>query len=147
MAHLKDSEVNGNLHVSEDIQIGDISVAEKFGKLSVDYIVEQGIDGNWTYRKWNSGIAECWGKHTIKSLDCGANHYSGFYYSKGTSISFPTELFSETPVVCFDGGSQNYINFIRDFGSSKTDAYFLVAGLISGINNVNLQIQAKGRWK
>lgn len=25
-----------------------------------DFIVEQGTDGIWTYRKWNSGIAECW---------------------------------------------------------------------------------------
>ena len=26
-----------------------------------DYIVEEGTSGIWTYRKWNSGIAECWG--------------------------------------------------------------------------------------
>jgi hypothetical protein len=26
-----------------------------------DYIVEQGTSGIWTYRKWNSGTAECWG--------------------------------------------------------------------------------------
>lgn len=25
-----------------------------------DYVVEQGTSGVWTYRKWNSGIAECW---------------------------------------------------------------------------------------
>lgn len=25
-----------------------------------DYIVEQGTSGDWTYRKWDSGIAECW---------------------------------------------------------------------------------------
>lgn len=25
-----------------------------------DYVVEEGTDGIWTYRKWNSGIAECW---------------------------------------------------------------------------------------
>lgn len=28
---------------------------------AVDYIVEQGTSGIWTYRKWNSGVAECWG--------------------------------------------------------------------------------------
>ena len=27
-----------------------------------DYIVEQGVSDIWTYRKWASGIAECWGK-------------------------------------------------------------------------------------
>lgn len=29
--------------------------------LNVDAIVEQGTRGVWTYRKWASGIAECWG--------------------------------------------------------------------------------------
>ena len=32
-----------------------------------DYIVEQGVKNNWTYRKWNSGIAECW--CLVKSTD------------------------------------------------------------------------------
>ena len=26
-----------------------------------DYVVEQGILGVWDYRKWSSGVAECWG--------------------------------------------------------------------------------------
>ena len=29
-----------------------------------DYVVEQGTNGVWTYRKWESGIAECWGDIT-----------------------------------------------------------------------------------
>ena len=28
----------------------------------VDHVVEEGTSGIWTYRKWNSGIAECWGE-------------------------------------------------------------------------------------
>lgn len=32
--------------------------------IPADYIVEQGTSGIWTYRKWNSGIAECWGRYT-----------------------------------------------------------------------------------
>ncbi|MBR3767934.1 MAG: hypothetical protein IKL10_06820 [Clostridia bacterium] len=36
-------------------------LSEKQDKLPLtDYVVEQGISGNWTYRKWASGIAECW---------------------------------------------------------------------------------------
>ena len=27
-----------------------------------DYVVEQGTSGSWTYRKWASGVAECWGQ-------------------------------------------------------------------------------------
>ena len=25
-----------------------------------DYVIEQGTSGVWFYRKWNSGLAECW---------------------------------------------------------------------------------------
>lgn len=31
-----------------------------------DYVIAQGKSGIWTYRKWNSGIAECW---SIKSVE------------------------------------------------------------------------------
>lgn len=27
---------------------------------TADYVIEQGTQGDWTYRKWNSGFAECW---------------------------------------------------------------------------------------
>lgn len=27
---------------------------------TADFVVEQGTQGDWTYRKWNSGFAECW---------------------------------------------------------------------------------------
>lgn len=30
------------------------------GDATADYIVEQGTEGNFTYRKWNSGVAEMW---------------------------------------------------------------------------------------
>lgn len=26
----------------------------------VDYIIDQGSNGTWYYRKWSSGLAECW---------------------------------------------------------------------------------------
>ena len=44
-----------------------------------DYVVETGTSGIWTYRKWNSGIAECWGIHTMTSA-CTAT-WGSLYYS------------------------------------------------------------------
>ena len=35
--------------------------------LKADYVVEQGTNANGSYRKWNSGIAECWGSVSIAS--------------------------------------------------------------------------------
>ena len=46
-----------------------------------DYVVEQGASGIWTYRKWYSGIAECW-LSTEQSLTCAApKSLMGGYYS------------------------------------------------------------------
>ena len=36
-----------------------------------DYIVEQGTSGIWTYRKWNSGLGEYWGKEQGFALETG----------------------------------------------------------------------------
>ena len=112
-----------------------------------DYIVAQGTDGIWTYRKWASGISECWGKENLENVDCGANNYSGFYYSDGISIDFPGDLFIENPVTSFEGGSQSFVNLIRDFGSSKFSAYFIVVGHMDTTANVAVKMHAKGRWK
>jgi hypothetical protein len=30
-----------------------------------DYIVSYGVDGIWTYQKWKSGIAKCWGTLSV----------------------------------------------------------------------------------
>ena len=47
-------------------------------KLS-DFVVEQGTSGIWTYRKWNSGLAECWGIYTMTSACTKA--WGALYYS------------------------------------------------------------------
>lgn len=35
-------------------------IDEALTDLSKDYIVAQGISGKWIYRRWSSGLAECW---------------------------------------------------------------------------------------
>lgn len=57
-------------------------VQNEVNLLKADYIVEQGTSGIWTYRKWNSGIAECWGRTGIVVPT------NGVY-----SVAFPTGLF------------------------------------------------------
>ena len=36
-----------------------------------DFVIQQGTSGIWTYRKWNSGIAECWGQEQSFQLNTG----------------------------------------------------------------------------
>lgn len=35
-----------------------------------DYIVEKGTSGDWQYRKWNSGVAECWRDLSVSGKAC-----------------------------------------------------------------------------
>lgn len=39
------------------------------GKTVNDFVVERGTSGIWTYRKWASGIAECWGTSETVTMD------------------------------------------------------------------------------
>lgn len=47
-----------------------------------DYIVEQASSGSWTYRKWNSGMAELWG-HAIATHANGSVAYGPLTYPFG----------------------------------------------------------------
>ncbi len=56
----------------------------------VDYIVEQGTSDIWTYRKWASGVSECWGNYTCESKTYSAHNGNGF------NPSLPNGLFNST---------------------------------------------------
>ena len=121
-------------------------LARIINALKVDYIVEQGTNGIWTYRKWNSGIAECWG-----ALNGSANFtrsWAGMSICDSMNVSFPADLFIATPFVTFSnsgGGSAVVFN-----GGSATQ-YQVPIQLGRGSNGsavtFNVPIVAKGRWK
>lgn len=58
-----------------------------------DYIVDEGVSGIWTWRKWASGLAECWGKKTVSSLNTTA--WVNCYYIIIPHENYPTNLFTE----------------------------------------------------
>lgn len=65
----------------------------------LDTVVEQGTDGIWNYRKWASGIAECWGVTTIKFNTAMSSN--GNYAGTGEliTVTLPDNLFNKSPVV------------------------------------------------
>ena len=114
---------------------------------AADYVVEQGVSGIWTYRKWNSGLAECWERY-FGNVNAAANNWSGYYYSGPIEVDFPFE-FKTLEAVNFDGGSNDYLNFARNFASTVTQARFIIAGHSADATNVGIDVSiaAKGRWK
>lgn len=62
-----------------------------------DYIVEVGISGIWTYRKWASGIVECWGCVIYQNAKINAL-ISNKYYWEMARIAYPSGLFANVPI-------------------------------------------------
>lgn len=112
-----------------------------------DFIVEEGESDGWFYRKWNSGVAECWKKYYGYGINASANNYSGFYYSSTILVPYPFE-FVNFPTVTVDGGSASYMNFVRVFGQYQDNASFMVVGL-SNVTSTDIvvEIRAIGKWK
>lgn len=55
-----------------------------------DYVVEEGTSGIWTYRKWNSGVAECWGVPS-KTVSSSGTYIGAYAFS--AYFSLPSGLF------------------------------------------------------
>lgn len=116
---------------------------------SVDYIVEQGISGIWTYRKWNSGIAECWGIYTETSVAWSATTAaSGGYRATTSAIPFPF-TFAATPVVNAQSNStsNDYWGTIANSTATTTQVIVIIDRGATATGKVNLAIQVSGRWK
>ena len=127
-----------------------IQIAEsKASSNEVDYIVEQGTSGIWTYRKWNSGISECWG--TISWSITSWTAWGSVYYSTYSSqIDYPTNLFINIPTRVNGNAISNgdsWIGAQNNGTSSKTPSYFLMRGASGSSGTGYVFIHAYGTWK
>ena len=117
---------------------------------AVDYIVEQGTDGDWTYRKWNSGIAECWG---TKSESKALSSWGSWYYVRIDGIDYPTNLF--TTLLNVTGSLQWAGGDLVSGLTTRPSAYNVTAPHAIGIRPNNLSgtdsatafWYAVGKWK
>ena len=66
-----------------------------------DFVIEQGVSGDWTYRKWNSGTAEAWRTWTSAAF-APATAVGGFYgrvLPNSGTYSLPSGLFVTAPIM------------------------------------------------
>lgn len=75
--------------------------AELLADLGADYIVEQGTSGIWTYRKWNSGLGEYWGKEQGFTLD------DGWHRSPAAPFTLVDEIHAVATVTNWYGNDDN----------------------------------------
>lgn len=116
-----------------------------------DYIVSYGVDGMWTYRKWYSGIAECWG--TLKVTTAIQTAIEGIaLYSDAKAIKakdYPI-TFKELPSETASLQSSSGIVWLAGRGKNskaKTGTYSLIS--IDKLNNTtyDIAITVRGYWR
>lgn len=135
----------------------------KYGDSSegwADWVVETGITGMWTWRKWASGIAECWGNGTIATAADQWETWGNIYISKSGSSdnnrsywTYPTGLFTATPVAhitpenCSSQAAMGL--YYYNYGSSTRTCNIAVVrpNIPAGEQTVTVSITAKGTWK
>lgn len=60
--------------VNNSMIIGNATTININGGALKDFVVEQGTQGEWTYRKWYSGFAECWRNVSVTPSNVNANN-------------------------------------------------------------------------
>ena len=120
--------------------------------VQLDYIVEQGTKSSWLYRKWNSGVMECWRRLQITTNV--SNAWGGLYSSgalSATNLTYPY-AFTETPYLSVSlmpfGAGGIIMAPGNSYGGATTTGTFEIA---RGTSTTSVQYlinyYAVGKWK
>lgn len=118
-----------------------------------DYVTEKGTTDGWTYRKWSSGIAECWCNYshtTAISKSWGSMYYSD---SLSPKIDYPF-TFKERPIenVTFRGETSAGWLYTEGGGYStntttQTGQYGVCRPTSIGSSKLVFDYYVIGKWK
>jgi hypothetical protein len=113
-----------------------------------DYVVAQGKSEGWTYRKWNSGVAECWtlAKETTPTVN-GIN---------SCTVPLPFEFYNQHYYANVSGYKTAAQNYAHDFlvssssngdGRTATSLTFKYNYSNDAFYSVGFNVHVIGRWK
>ena len=133
--------------VAESANLLDIAWDIKYkGGIIDDFIVEHGTSGIWTYRKWNSGIAECWCR---TSIDAEVNiGWGPLYIARVAGLSLPF-TFANVPICipACTGGTTAMIANNGNATQTTTTPVILIRPLSTETTPYLIQFSVWGRWK
>lgn len=132
---------------------GAVDSAWKFatgGQIEADFVIEQGTSGVWTYRKWASGIAECWGLYDVTNWDISTAWGYIFESQQAIATQLPSGLFIDVPV--FNMNVQNSsagilsLETVSNVNKDMT-CYIYPTRATPGQVSLTIAMRAIGRWK
>lgn len=118
----------------------------------VDYVVSSGVDREWTYQKWNSGIAKCCGTFKFSTTVQSALGESLFQSSSSMQkITYPftfKDVPSEIATIKSPGGVVWLVSS-KDLNTTKQSANYTIVSPEKQSNTAEylITIQVEGFWK
>ena len=115
----------------------------------VDYIVESGVTGIWTYQKWKSGIAKCWCNYSFTTTV--QEHLELFCRSTTTgNNSYPIKFSyipTETATLQSSGGQVLLAN--SSANTKEASGSYVIISLAGEIDSADYRIsmQVEGFWR
>lgn len=129
----------GIAHFEEGVKIGD-SV--------IDYTVERDTDDIWTYEKWASGKAVCWGKRTISNIKIEQAWGSLYKSNSLFAEEYPKNLFIDIPHIFIEVDGDGDITHFSGGGQSvATPLIYFSSPVIVSNTSATVHFYAIGKWK
>jgi hypothetical protein len=131
--------------------IGQLYLQQYESEPEADYIVSSAIDGIWTYQKWKSGVAKCWG--TLELTTSIQDAFEGielFHNNKMKSIKYPF-TFRDVPCETVTLQSPGAIAWLAGKAKNTKSAsgvYTIISPDKQSTSAVySISIQVEGFWK
>jgi hypothetical protein len=122
-----------------------------YGSPLYDFVVEEGESGSWKYRKWYSGIAECW---VTVSMSSAINTAWGGLYRTGTyssKLDYPFSFISRPREVVTAHCSSSYglMTYSYDNNTStRTGSYDVTRPTaVTSALSIYFDIYVIGKWQ
>lgn len=134
-----------NPHATTPENIGAVPAADV-----ADFVVEHVTDGNWTWEKWNSGKAVCWGVFTLGDVAV-ANAWGNWYESAEYTQALPTGLFVDAPqildITVRNSDSALFVARYGDSTAESTGVFTLSRPTSRTCQGVAIGLYAIGSWQ
>ena len=140
-------------------QKGDTGPQGPAGTTGADYIIETGTSGKWAYRKWASGIGECWVTLGFTSLNV-SNTWGSMYYATWMNSEinkngrkYPFDFVEEPTVTASPGRGGNDYWLVTDTANNTgtplthAPAFCIARASAGNVASPQVAYYVVGKWK
>lgn len=134
---------SNNTYNGASISVSNGGIFADYTGPEVDYIIAEGNINGWTYRKWVSGIAECWGNFST------INHSAWSDTTAAMQVWFPFP-FTGIPTITVSGYQNNLAGAYISYTKAEVDyvtSYMIGTGTVGTGQECYFNFHAIGKWK